>query len=571
MISHNPITLLIVIIFLLGSSTIVRSQTDLEIRIDNIFQEFSMKTPGVIISIVKKDSIIYSKGFGSAQLEYGIPINDKTVFHIASDSKRFTALAILLLEKQGLLSLSDDIRQYFPELHDFGHKITIRNLLHHTSGLRDQWQLLGMAGMLIEDVITQDHILSILFRQRELNFKPGEEFTYCNSGYTLLAEIVSKVSGQSFEEFTEQNIFRPLEMRNTHFHSDHKHIVPNRAYSYNKVDNNHFEKEVLNFSNVGATSLFTTVEDLQKWLIDVMSNHPQVADKKLTSIMQKKATLANGEQLIYGMGEMIFTYNDMKLVGHGGNDAGFNSFIGYFPDQEIGVIALSNLKNLSSGNLVLQAFDLFIDVNFLKPEIKEENEQGISETKPKSFIAPTIEVISMQTGIYETIWGNVIIKEEDGELYFKNTGEESDFQLFKAETKTQYFNEEEQLVMKFSDLKNDQYYKLKITGPNNTKFSADRIFLVDYSISELTEFVGTYVSKELDTRYEIVLNDSILIAKHNRHRDIELSLKSRDRFTGNKWFFNILKFVRNQEDEIVEVLISGGRGRAKNIRFDKIN
>ena len=287
--SHNLITLITVITFLLGSSTIVRSQNDLEVRIDSIFQEFSMKTPGVIISIVKKDSIIYSKGFGSAQLEYGIPINEKTVFHIAPDSKRFTALAILLLEEQGLLNLSDDIHQYFPELYDFEHKITIRNLLHHTSGLRDQWQLLGMAGMLMEDVITQDHILSILFKQRELNFKPGEEFTYCNSGYTLLAEIVSKVSGQSFEEFTEQHIFRPLEMRNTHFHSDHRHIVPNRAYSYNKVDNNHFEKEVLNFSNVGATSLFTTAEDLQKWLIDVMSNHPQVADKKFTLIMQKKS------------------------------------------------------------------------------------------------------------------------------------------------------------------------------------------------------------------------------------------------------------------------------------------
>ena len=281
--------------------------------------------------------------------------------------------------------------------------------------------------------------------------------------------------------------------------------------------------------------------------------------------------MVNGEQLIYGMGEMTFTYNDMKLVGHRGNDAGFNSFIGYFPDQDIGVIALSNLKNVSSGNLVLKAVDLFIKDKNLKSDVKEENKQGISETIPKSFISPLCEILSMQTGIYETVWGNVIVMEEEGELYFKNVDEEANYQLFKAETKTQYFNEEEQLIMKFSDFKNEHYYKLKITGPNNTNFSADRIFLVDYSIEDLSEFVGTYVSKELDTRYEIVLVDSTLIAKHSRHQDIELSLKSRDRFTGNKWFFDILEFVRNQEGEIVEVFISGGRGRAKNIRFDRIN
>ncbi|MEM9717961.1 MAG: serine hydrolase domain-containing protein [Bacteroidota bacterium] len=563
--------LLLLISFFLVFSKLVRGQNDLEFKIDSIFHEFSLETPGIMVSIVKKDSIIYSKGYGSAQLEYGIPINEKTVFHIASDSKRFTAMAILLLEKQGLISLSDDIHQFFPKLHDFGRKITIKNLLHHTSGLRDQWQLLGMAGIYLEDVITQDHILSLLFEQRELNFIPGEEFTYCNTGYTLLAEIVSKVSGLSFEEFTHRNIFQPLEMHNTHFHSDHKQIVPNRAYSYSKIGDDNYEKEILNFSNVGATSLFTTAEDLQKWLSDVMSDQPKVADKKLTTRMQKKAALSNGEPLIYGMGEMNFTFKGMRLVGHGGNDAGFNSFIGYFPNQELGVIALSNLKNISAGNLVLQVADVFFENGYKRHETSVRQKQAKAERTPQSFITPSIDTLTMQTGIYETIWGNVIVKEEDGELYFKNVDEESDFQLFKAETMTQYFNESDQLVIKFSRFKNGHYYKLKVTGPNNTNFSAERIFLVDYSVRELAEFVGVYVSKELDTRYEIILKDSTLIAKHTRLQDIELSLKSRDRFTGNKWFFDILQFDRNQAGDIVAVLISGGRGRAKNIRFDKIN
>lgn len=523
-----------------------------------------------MVSIVQKDKVIYSKGFGSAQLEYGIPINEKTVFHIASDSKRFTALAILLLEKQGLLKLSNDIRQYFPQLHDFGHKITIKNLLQHTSGLRDQWQLLGMAGVRMEDVITQAHILNLLFKQKELNFKPSEEFTYCNSGYTLLAEIVSKVSGQTFEAFTQQHIFRPLKMRNTHFHANHKQIVPNRAYSYGKTAQGHFEKEILNFSNVGATSLFTTTEDMQKWLMDVMSDRPKVARKQLLATMQKKATLPSGDPLIYGMGEMTFMYKGMKLVGHGGNDAGFNSFIGYFPDQEIGVIALSNSKNVSAGNLVLKAVDVYIKDQQIQSKVVKENTQQATTSTPKSFITPSQNVLSQQTGVYETVWGNVFVKLKKGQLYFKNVGKEAKFQLFKALTKTQYFNQEEQLVMKFSHFKNKRYHQLKITGPNNTNFSARRIFLVDYSLADLKEFVGIYASKELDTKYEIVLKDNVLVARHIRLQDIPLSLKSKDRFTGKKWYFNILEFVRDPNNKIVGVLISGRRGRAKNVRFDKI-
>jgi len=558
------------IIFSFGFLTIAQGQNNLEARINALFQEFSSKTPGVMVSIVKKNRIIYSKGLGSAQLEYGIPINEKTVFHIASDSKRFTALAILLLEKRGLLKLSNDIRQYFPKLPNFGHTITIKNLLQHTSGLRDQWQLLGMAGMRMEDVITQEHILSVLFKQRALNFKPGEEFTYCNTGYTLLAEIVAKVSGQSFEDFTQQHIFRPLGMRHTHFHSNHKQIIPNRAYSYNQISKGRFEKEILNFSNVGATSLFTTAEDLQKWLIDVMSDHPKVAHKQLLATMQTKATLPGGDPLIYGMGEMTFRYKGLKLIGHGGNDAGFNSFVGYFPDQEIGVIALSNSRKVSAGNLVLKAVDLLIKEQGIKPTTTPPNTSSTTATQPASFITPSKGVLATQTGVYETVWGNVFVKEQAGQLYFKNVDKDAKFQLFKAVSKTQYFNEGEQLVMKFTRFKNKRYQRLKITGPNNTNFSAKRIFLVDYSIADLKEFVGTYASKELETQYKIVLKDSMLVARHTRFQDIPLSLKSRDRFTGKKWFFGIVAFIRNPNGQIEGMLVSGRRERAKNVRFDKV-
>ncbi|MBA4054623.1 MAG: hypothetical protein C0490_07925, partial [Marivirga sp.] len=221
-------------------------------------------TPGVSIAVQKDGKLIYSKGFGYADLEYDIKNTPTTIFHIASVSKQFTAFAIAMLADQGKLKLTDDIRKYLPELHDFGSVITINHLVHHTSGMRDQWSLLMMSGWRLDDVITQEQIMRVIGRQTDLNFKPGEEMLYCNTGFTLMAEIVHRITGESFAEWTKKNIFDPLDMKNTLFYDDHEKIVKNRAYSYYEVPGG-FKKSVLNFANAGATSLFTTVEDLSLW------------------------------------------------------------------------------------------------------------------------------------------------------------------------------------------------------------------------------------------------------------------------------------------------------------------
>ena len=177
-----------------------------------------------------------------ANLEYDIPITPSTIFHMASVSKQFTAFAIASLAQQGKISLSDDIRKHLPEVPDFGKTITINHLIHHTSGLRDQWNLLMIAGWRLDDVITKDHILKMVSRQKELNFDPGAEYMYSNTGYTLMAEIVARVSKKTFAEWTKENIFVPLEMSNTLFYDDHEKIVRNRAYSYDIGDNNGYKK-----------------------------------------------------------------------------------------------------------------------------------------------------------------------------------------------------------------------------------------------------------------------------------------------------------------------------------------
>ena len=187
--------------------------SDIEKKIDHIFRYFNdIEKPGAAVAVVSEGEVIFKKGYGSAQLEYGIPVTPSTVFHIASVSKQFTVYSILLLEQQGKLSFDDDIRKHIPEVPDFGTTITLRHLASHTSGMRDQWSLLNLAGWRWDDVITKEHIMKMVKNQKELNFPPGEEYVYCNTGFTLLAEVVARISGKSFAEFTQEHIFEPLKM-----------------------------------------------------------------------------------------------------------------------------------------------------------------------------------------------------------------------------------------------------------------------------------------------------------------------------------------------------------------------
>ncbi len=318
-------------------------------QIDALFSTYSSETPGVAVGIISKGNLIFSRGYGSANLEYTIPITPKTIFHVASVSKQFTAFAIYLLKDQGLINLGDDIRKYIPELPDYGATIRIHHLLAHTSGLRDQWALLTLAGWQLEDIITTEQIVNLMIQQKALNFKPGTAFGYCNTSYTLLAEIVERVTGKGFSEFTYENIFMPLEMVNTQFYGDFHKVVKNRAYSYEFKDKSYVKKK-LNYSNVGPTSLFTNVEDLVKW-----SNNfekPIVGNKNLIAEFNEVATLDNGNPVIFRIinedtlyhakGQLLRNYRGILMLKHGGHDAGFRSFLARFPKERVTVITLSN-------------------------------------------------------------------------------------------------------------------------------------------------------------------------------------------------------------------------------------
>ena len=207
-------------------------------QVDKLFEKMDRTiSPGCAVAAMRDGKILYQRGYGMADLDYNVPITADTVFHVASMSKQFTAAAIVMLAQERKLSLDDEVRKYVPELPDFGAPVTLRQLVHHTSGLRDQWELLGLAGWRYSlDLITDDDVLSIMSRQKDLNFPPGSKHMYSNTGYTLLAQVVKRVSGQSFREFTTSRIFQRLGMSNTHFRDDHAEIVKHIAYGYAEGD-----------------------------------------------------------------------------------------------------------------------------------------------------------------------------------------------------------------------------------------------------------------------------------------------------------------------------------------------
>src|SRR6266849_5272194 len=252
---------------LLAAGGVVNAQEKFAKAADEVFADLTKSgSPGCALAVARGGKIIYEKGYGRANIEDDVEITPRTVFDIGSTSKQFTSASILLLEKQGKLSLQDDVRKYVPEIPDYGHKITILHLLNHTSGLRDYLTLFDLAGVNTDSVTTDDDALAIIARQKAPNFEPGSEWLYSNSGFFLLSVIVKRVSGKTLRDFAAENIFEPLQMNQTVIRNDHTQLVPGRALAYNPNEaGTGFTLGVSYFEQTGDGALHTSVEDLLKW------------------------------------------------------------------------------------------------------------------------------------------------------------------------------------------------------------------------------------------------------------------------------------------------------------------
>ncbi len=397
---HGLLTVAVALLAGCGGAGGPAPSSDLARGIDAVFADLDRPgSPGAAVSVIRDGEIIHSRGYGYAQIEHGVSVTPHTVFHVASVSKQFTAMAVTMLAAEGALSLDDPVQAHLGFVPGFEHPVTVRQMIHHTSGIRDQWQLLGISGWRLDDVITTEQILGLMSRQRELNFVPGSEYLYSNMGYTLLAETAAAVGGLPFPEFTAARIFRPLGMDRTHFHDDHEHIVPDRAYSYRPVSADddgsgdgsgagpqpEFTKAVLSYANAGATSLFTTADDLARWLDNF--RHETVGGPQVMEMMATRGVLNSGDTIPYAHGLSIGDHRGLRTVGHGGADAGFRTQAIWYPEANVGVAVLTNVANGNPGGRARQVAEIVLAGVFPEGAPEEEEEDpspaAASEAPPK--------------------------------------------------------------------------------------------------------------------------------------------------------------------------------------------
>ncbi|HKV24723.1 MAG TPA: serine hydrolase [Candidatus Acidoferrum sp.] len=367
--------------------------------VDEVFADYTKPgSPGCALAVYRNGAISYEKGYGLANIEEDVPITPQTVFDIGSTSKQFTAASILLLEKQGKLSLQDDVRKYIPELPDYGHKITILNLLNHTSGLRDYLTLMDLAGINMDGVTTDEDALQLITRQKALNFAPGSEWLYSNTGFFLLSIVVKRVSGKTLSEFAAQNLFAPLGMNHTAYRDDHTALIANRAMAYDQKEmTGGYKLDVSYFEQTGDGAVHTSVEDLLKWDENFYSG--QVGGQSFLAELQEPGKLNSGKVLDYAKGLFLQDYRGLHAVSHGGAWGGYRAELLRFPEQHFSVACLCNRGDANPTQRAHQVADIYL-ASMMKPKQEAKHPEREKERSPKKEISLTAEQLTAYTGEY---------------------------------------------------------------------------------------------------------------------------------------------------------------------------
>ncbi|MEP7380363.1 MAG: serine hydrolase domain-containing protein [Gemmatimonadota bacterium] len=519
-------------------------------RVDAVFSRWDRTdSPGCSLGISQDGRPVYERGYGMSDMQHALAITPGSIFHVASISKEFSAYAIALLAAEGRLTLDDDIRRYVPEVPDYGPRITIRNLIHHTSGLRDQWQLLAYAGWRDDDVITEGDVLAIVARQRGLNFKPGDEWIYSNTGYTLLAVIVKRASGQSLREFAQARIFAPLGMRDTHFHDDHTMIVPGRTSAYQPRDGGGWQISIPVFDTYGATSLFTTSLDLLKWMANL--DHPTVGTAALVAAAQTSGVLNDGTPTGYGYGLTVGSYRGLKAIGHGGADAGYRAQVERYPERGIAVAVLCNASSAVPSVLLRRVTDVLLGTS-APPQVASIDTvtRPVAVALKQPWVGVYRDTLTQQ--VMRIRLTNDTLRLQDGRMLATT-----------SDTSARIGNSASALVLRSVGGVVTAVQQL----PRSTRdlvFRREVAFTPDRAA--LAAFAGTYESDELDVRYTLAVTDSGLVVRHRKLGEMLMVPTWRDAFTVHYNFF--CQFTRDRSGKVTGFSINDGRVRG--VRFDRV-
>jgi CubicO group peptidase (beta-lactamase class C family) len=535
-------------------------------RIDSLFARYTEPgSPGCALAVMKDGQIIYKQGYGLCNLEHNVPILPSTVFNVGSTAKQFTAFAIALLEAEGKLSMDEDIRTHLPEMHDFGEVITIRHLVHHSSGLRGTFpELLALAEWRDSDVTTTKDVYWLLKAQRELNSRPGDEYLYVNSNYILLALICEKVSGQPFAAFCQERFFGPLGMSRSFINDSPVKMIPGRASGYYDDGQGAWLNAVLTDCVVGPTNVYTTVEDLARW--DGNFYTGKVGGAAVIERMHQPGRLNDGTESDYAFGLMVgpaHQHRGWQVVEHGGGQGGYGSWMMRFPELHLSVVVLFNHFLWESRDHAVKVADLFLEDRPAPPAAVEEPPALKEAATPVELSA---EQLQAKAGTYFSP-SRASLREvafTEGRLQFQG------LDLVPVEENRFFFAVEPESFVEFVPATEDSPAGMR-TIVSSGVYGYDRVEKVSLTPAGLAQYEGRYYSPELDIYWTLVVEDEQLVARRRKYVDSQLTPLFRDAFSDD-WgplmdypTTYLIVFERDANRAITGLRVSGTRVR--NLEF----
>jgi CubicO group peptidase (beta-lactamase class C family) len=530
------------------AETAATQEVTLAGRVDKVFEPWNTRTsPGCAIAIGRGGRVALKRAYGMANLEDGTPIRADTIFEAGSVSKQFTAAAIALLVQEGKISPDDPVRRYLPEVPDFGTPILVRHLLTHTSGLRSQWPLLTLAGRPPGSAVhTVGEILDLVSRQKRLNFAPGEEFLYNNTGFTLLGVIVQRVSGQTLQAFSEARLFKPLGMAHTAWRVDHTAIVKGRATAYGLGPDGGYRTEMPFTDVVGNGGLLTTVDDLSLWNGNL--DNPRVGGREMVEFLQTRGVLNDGFVTRYARGLYIGEYRGLHEIYHGGSTAGYRAFLERFPDSRLSISILCNLASINPERLGHQVADIFLEGEF-------------KDSVPKPAVTFPADQLKSRAGLFRNPDTDAVLRIDfDGRALRAGTSE------LVAIGPDHFRNTAGDVEYAFDPPGDTRPLRLRVASSGAKPTTWVAAPAASPTPAELADYAGTYYSEELDVKYDVWVSDGKLRLRHRPEPAVVLGPAYADAFDLGEG--RVIRFTRDQAGKVDGLEIFAGRVR--HLRFVRL-
>ena len=518
----------------------ITAPADARNKVDRIFEHYNRTDgPGCVAGATIDNASVLTVAYGMADLEHGIALGPESVLEPGSIAKQFTAAAVLLLAQQGKLSLDDPVRKYIPEVPDYGTPITIRHLINHTSGLRDWGSVEGIAGWpRTTREYTHAHVLEIVSRQKALNYPPGAEYSYTNTGFNLAAILVSRVSGKTFPEFTREQIFAPLGMTSTQWRDDFRRIVRNRAVAYSPSGNT-FQQDMPFEDVFGNGGLLTTAGDLLRWTRNFTD--AKVGGRAFVDAEHQQGRLTDGRTIAYAAGLMVLHWKGLNEVSHSGSTAGYQAWLGRYPEQGLAVAVLCNVSSANATALGHQVADVYL--------------AGVIGEHPHRAAAIDAGALEAKAGLYRSLRDHqtLSVLYQDGKLRIDRRGvltpiAENAFMLGDDGPRAEF--EENRLRIATEVDEGNFYEKVERWTP---------------APAELEALTGEYSSDEAEVIFQVALENGGLVIHRRPDKTIPLTPTYRDGFSST---VGSVRFIRDSAGRVTE--LSVGEQRVWDIRFHRV-